>query len=223
MEEIGQIKKRRKRWWLMVPLLALIFAAAIFSFNHGRWGANERNHFLPNAQAFNGSQQMPPQNAVQLPHQGQPGKNGTFIGRSGMGGERMQQMNGRQAGMHFGHGPMARGFRGPHHFAFGLINWIFASAVFVIGWLLRKTAGSSIVRKWTGWLVMFVGAALILKGFLIAIAAAVFVYWLYKKWKKSEKGQSWDVPVSFQASPVPINSHADLLDEWERNISKEEK
>ncbi|NHM31871.1 hypothetical protein [Neobacillus terrae] len=223
MEEIGQIKKRRKRWWLMVPLLAMILAAAIFSFSHGRWGANERNHFLPNAQQFNGSQQMPPQNAVQSPQQGKPGKTGTFNGRSGRGGEHRQQMNGRQASMHFGHGPMGRGFRGPHHFAFGLVNWILAGAVFLLGWLLRKTAGSSIVRKWTGWLLMFVGAVLILKEFLIAIAAAVFVYWLYKKWKKSEKGQSWDVPVSFQASPVPVNSHADLLDEWERSISKEEK
>jgi hypothetical protein len=51
---------------------------------------------------------------------------------------------------------------------------------------------------------------------------ATGITWLYKKWKQRKETVSWlteDHMYNFTAVPYNV----DILDEWERNIRKEEK
>lgn len=237
MEQDFEKKKSKKRRWLLIPFLAVILAAGFFSMHRGWFDGLGRAPFLQNAHSkFNGGPAAPfgnnqnkafqkgdrqdglSQNGLARNSfsQNGPSLNHPFFGNRDMNGSQSQFAKG------FGHGPMDRGFHGREHHGFGLFGWMLAAAIFFLGWFLRKFSGNSLLKKWTGWLLMLIGLVMIFKVFLLAAAAVILIVWLFKKWKITNKNDSWDIPVSFQVATGTINTDADKLDEWERNLFKEE-
>lgn len=147
-------------------------------------------------------------------------------GSGGMGGQMMQQ--GR--GFHHG-GMMMNGPRGARHFAgghgFGMGGILFALGAILLGWLFRKNAGEVIWRKWVGWLLIGIGALVLFAKVLPLIVLAVIAVVIYRFVKGKKKGQltrgSWSADEVFEPVAPISSSTGKMLDEWERNINKEDK
>ena len=133
------------------------------------------------------------------------------------------------------HGMFHRGELGEHrHFAFhhgmrggmmeggwmifGVFALLFQLAMIAIGWIIWKTSKRS-GWKWAGIALMGIGiVALLPKALLIPLALFV-AYVMYKKRQPTTHVFNEDV-VPFT---VPTAQTSDFLDEWEKNIQKEEK
>jgi hypothetical protein len=86
------------------------------------------------------------------------------------------------------------------------------------GWLLLRKSQGNTAKKWTGILLLVAGLLPLLPILMLATG----ITWLYKKWKQRKETVSWlteDHMYNFTAVPYNV----DILDEWERNIRKEEK
>jgi len=108
------------------------------------------------------------------------------------------------------HGMMAGGWM-----MFGVFALLFQLAIVAIGWVMWKTAKQS-GWKWAGMALMGAGILALLPKVLLIPFVLLVAYMLYKKRqpKTSEP---------FEPMAMPITPIHDFLDEWEKNIKKEEK
>lgn len=86
------------------------------------------------------------------------------------------------------------------------------------GWLLLRRSEGNTAKKWTGILLLVVGLFPLLP--ILALAAGIT--WVYKKCKQRKETTSW-MADDHMYSFTPTSYNANILDEWERNIRKEEK
>lgn len=147
-------------------------------------------------------------------------------GAGGIGRHMMEQGRGFHHGGMMMNGPRGvRHFAGGHGFAFGGI--LFALGSILLGWIFRKSAGESSWRKWTGWLLIGLGAFVLFAKVLPLVVLAVVVFVVYKLVAKSNKGQTaaenWDSNMSFEPIATTSSSTGKMLDEWEQTIAKEDK
>ncbi|XJZ26746.1 hypothetical protein ACF5W4_15585 [Bacillota bacterium Lsc_1132] len=192
--------KKLFKWLLLVAALGIVFFVGFRFFGEGRWGHGELGAWQ------NRAAQMQP-----FQH-----------GQGGMGTQMMDR------GREFRHGNFMSGSRGERHFqgreGFELGGILFAFAAIFLGWLFRKNAGESIWRKWTGWLLIGIGALLLLAKVLPLVVLAVGAFVLYRLLKEKKNAKAnWKVDETFESVTPVTSSTGALLDEWERNIKKEDK
>lgn len=199
------MKKKKGLKWLV--LLAVIGIVIFTGFQVVKHEGYRFNNF--NMTSMMNSQQQPTQGTFQ---RGQTGQ-GQFQGGNQPG---QFQANGpHHKGMHQ-EGMMHQGGFGHHERWFGgfsILPFFLALGSILVGWLLWRGADHG-PRKWIGLLLIALGALPSLPILLIAAA----IYWLYKKFKNKNDNLVSDEYTSTQPVKQP-----DYLDEWERNIKKEEK
>ena len=200
--------KKNKLFSVVVLLasLGIVFFIGLHFFGVGRW-----EHGNLGGAWQNKATQM------QAFHQGNSGK---------MGGQMMQQ--GREFhrdGMMMGDPRGEKHFHGEHGFALGGI--IFAIGAILLGWLFRKNAGESLWRKWLGWVLIGIGSLALFARVLPLVVLAVIIFALYKFVKGKKQGRSvernWKMDEVFESVSPISTSTGTMLDEWERNITKEEE
>ncbi|MEH7334363.1 hypothetical protein V7161_17095 [Neobacillus drentensis] len=119
-----------------------------------------------------------------------------------------------------GHGMMGHGGKHGFGFDFGWTRTLIGVGITLFGVSLRKHAGDKAWKKWAGYGLIGVGLAAALKAALPVLAIGAGAYWLFKKAGSSkQKGFS---PIGYTAAPV-VSSNSQILDAWEKNITKEEK
>ncbi len=193
--------KKLLKWLLLAAVLGIVFFVGFRFFEDGRWGQGELGAWQNKAAQ------------IQSFHRGS----------GGFGAQMMERGREFRHGGNFMNGPRGeRHFAGREDFEFGGI--LFAIAAIFFGWLFRKNAGESIWRKWTGWLLIGLGALLLLAKVLPLVVLAGGAFVLYRLLKRKKNAQTdWKVDDTFE-SVTPVTSSAGaLLDEWERNLNKEEK
>ncbi|PEB51407.1 hypothetical protein CON65_11000 [Bacillus pseudomycoides] len=87
----------------------------------------------------------------------------------------------------------------------------------LLGWFILKKAKGQMIRKWIGILLIIIGVLPLLPLF----AVVVFPIWLYKKRKQNSLQSTTD--YTMDSYLVLSNNKADILDQWEKQIRKEEK
>ncbi|WP_199426762.1 hypothetical protein [Thermaerobacillus caldiproteolyticus] len=100
---------------------------------------------------------------------------------------------------------------------FGIIPILFQLAMIVIGWIMWKTASRSRAWKWTGLALMGVGVVALLPKLLLIPLGLIAAYMIYKKTKYET------VNEDLSALAIPNVNQRHFLDEWEKNIRKEEQ
>jgi hypothetical protein len=104
------------------------------------------------------------------------------------------------------------GMMAPHVWMmFGILVFLFHLSLLVIGWVWWKTAGSF---KWLGLALMAWGLIGLLPKWALIALAFVAAYLL----KKRQQQQT----SSIGSWPTPSIQAAHILDEWEKNIKKED-
>lgn len=169
-----------------------------------------------------------------------------FVGfhllRFGCWGQQNMMASGRMGGMPmqgFHHGGMQNGlgrgqfggpggmrhFRGGHGI-FGIGSIVIALIVAAIGWFLRKNAKGSMWKKWGGWVLIIIGTLMLISRvvpLVLFIIIGVVIWKLVARKKKGSPAENLAADYSLD-SIAPISSKTgNMLDEWERNVSKEEK
>ncbi|WP_144550680.1 hypothetical protein [Bacillus sp. X1(2014)] len=137
------------------------------------------------------------------------------------GGHDMMQAGSGQGMMQGGRGPGMMGHGGRHGFGFdfGWTRTLIGAGITLFGISLRKHAGDKVWKKWAGYGLIGVGLVTALKASLPILAIGAGAYWLYKK-VGSSKSKEFS-PIGYTA-PV-VNNNSQILDTWEKNLSKEEK
>ncbi|MBJ8030816.1 hypothetical protein JDS96_23745 [Bacillus cereus group sp. N21] len=87
----------------------------------------------------------------------------------------------------------------------------------LLGWFILKKAEGQIIRKWIGILLIIIGILPLIPLFVVV----VFPIWLYKKRKQNSLHSTTDYTVDSYI--VISNNKTDILDQWEKQIRKEEK
>lgn len=128
----------------------------------------------------------------------------SFHGKPGMMGEHRVFHH----DMH--HGMMAGGWM-----MFGVFALLFQLAMIAIGWVMWKTAKQS-GWKWAGVALMVAGLLALLPKVLLIPLVLFVAYMFYKK--RQTKPNAPLEPMTVPTTPIH-----DFLDEWEKNIQKEEK
>lgn len=111
------------------------------------------------------------------------------------------------------------------HRIFSIGPVIVALIMAAIGWFLRKNAKGCTGKKVAGWLLMGIAALMILGRvvpFLIFIMIGIIIWRLVTKDKKEHKVDTLAEDPSFESVSPVVSNTGKMLDEWERNISKEE-
>lgn len=101
---------------------------------------------------------------------------------------------------------------------FGVFALLFQLAMIAIGWIIWKTSKRS-GWKWAGIALMGIGVVALLPKVLLIPLALFVAYVMYKKRRTTNHIFNEEV-VPFT---VPTAQTSDFLDEWEKNIQKEEK
>ncbi|MDN3018888.1 hypothetical protein PH210_22200 [Paenibacillus sp. BSR1-1] len=186
----------KKKWLFWLP----VGAAAIWAGSHLLPGIGHFGHFGGHGMMQGGSGQG-------MMQSGQ----GPGIVQDGAGQGMMQ--GGR------GHRMMGHGGMHEHGFDFGWTRILVGVGITLFGISLRKHAGDKVWKKWAGYGLIGLGLAATLKAALPVLAIGAGAYWLFKKAGSSkQKGYS---PIGYTAAPASSNSQ--ILDAWEKNITKEEK
>jgi hypothetical protein len=220
----------KKKWLLWVP----VGAAAIWAGSHllpglGHFGG----HDMMQGGAGQGMLQgghghgMMQGGAGQAMAQGGQG-HGMMQGGAGqaiaLGGQGRGMMQGSpgQAMMQGGRGHGMMGHGGNHAFGFdfGWSKTLVGVGIALFGVALRKQAKDKVWKKWAGYGLIGVGLVATFKAALPVLAVGAGAYWLFKK-AGSTKQKDFS-PVAAYAAPV-VNNNSQILDAWEKNISKEEK
>jgi hypothetical protein len=193
----------KKKWLFWVP----VGAAAI-------WAGS---HLLPGLGHFGGYDMMQGGSGQGMLQGGQghgmmQGGTGQAIAQGGQGRGMMQ--GGR------GHGMMGHGGTHAFGFDFGWSRTLVGVGIALFGVALRKQAKDKVWKKWAGYGLIGVGLVAAFKVALPVLAVGAGVYWLFKK-AGSTKQKDFS-PVAAYAAPV-VNNNSQILDAWEKNISKEEK
>ncbi|MCP8969467.1 hypothetical protein [Ectobacillus ponti] len=103
----------------------------------------------------------------------------------------------------------------------GFAQYLLAAGALILGWFLRRGAGETAWKKWTGWALMAIGLGMLLSAAVVpVIMIAAVGYWLYTR--RKAPSQDWVEAPALQEMYAET-SNAAKLDEWERNIRKEEK
>jgi hypothetical protein len=87
----------------------------------------------------------------------------------------------------------------------------------LFGWLILRKSEGNMAKKWTGVLLLVIGLFPLIP--ILALAAAIT--WVYRKFKEKRTITSEHIDIhtyNFSTSQKQI----DILDQWERNIRKEE-
>lgn len=142
------------------------------------------------------------------------------------GGLQMQAFH--RVGFHKGSFGGPEGMRpfGRAHGMFGIASMIFAFILAALGWFLRKTANGSLGKKWGGTLLIVLGGLMLIRHLLPLVLLIVLVIAIWKFLIKSKKEQQTETLFADQSfdSFHPVSSKTgEMLDEWERKISKEER
>jgi hypothetical protein len=139
----------------------------------------------------------------------------------------------------FQHGRFHNGFRQGHfngrhgirHFAGGhgifRVGSIIASLVILtIGWILRKSAKGNLWLKWGGWLLIGIGTVMLISRVVPLVFFIIIGIVLWRFLVKGKKKHKVETPVAdyIVDSVTPLSTKTgDMLDEWERKLSKEDK
>ncbi|MEH7302858.1 hypothetical protein [Neobacillus drentensis] len=118
-----------------------------------------------------------------------------------------------------GHGMMGHGGNHAFGFDFGWSRTLVGVGIALFGVALRKQAKDKVWKKWAGYGLIGVGLVAAFKAALPILAIGAGAYWLFKK-AGSTKQKNFST-VAFAAPAV--NNNSQILDAWEKNISKEEK
>jgi hypothetical protein len=118
-----------------------------------------------------------------------------------------------------GHGMMGHGGKHAFGFDFGWSRTLVGVGIALFGVALRKQAKDKVWKKWAGYGLIGVGLVAAFKAALPVLTIGVGAYWLFKK-AGSTKQKDFS-PVAY-AAPV-VNNNSQILDAWEKNISKGEK
>lgn len=94
------------------------------------------------------------------------------------------------------------------------IPFLLAFGFVLFGWFMLRKSEGNMVKKWTGILLLVIGLLPVLP--MLAFVAAIV--WAYKKLKEKRMATDIDLYSDFQ-----VQQQVDILDQWERNIRKEEK
>ncbi|WML58557.1 hypothetical protein [Neobacillus sp. PS2-9] len=194
----------KKKWLFWVP----VGAAAI-------WAGS---HLLPGLGHFGGHDMV--QGGSGQGHGIMQGGAGQAIARGGQG-RGMMQGSPKQGMMQGGRGHGMMGHGGNHAFGFdfGWSRTLVGIGIALFGVALRKQAKDKVWKKWAGYGLIGVGLVAAFKAALPVLAIGAGAYWLFKK-AGSTKQKDFST-VAF-AAPV-VNNNSQILDAWEKNISKEEK
>lgn len=124
------------------------------------------------------------------------------------GGEGFHKMGGR------GHG---------HMYGFGWMNILLETGLFAAGWVIWKLASGNRIRKWIGLALMAFGAVLLLPKVLILPLILVAAYFAYKIKRNGDASSASHAQTEAVNLSSLDSQKFDYLDQWEHNISKEEK
>ncbi|PEX90574.1 hypothetical protein [Bacillus cereus] len=94
------------------------------------------------------------------------------------------------------------------------IPFLLAFGFVLFGWLILRKSEGNMVKKWTGILLLVIGVLPALP----ILAFVAMIVWVYKKFKEKRMATNIDLYSDFQ-----VQKQVDILDQWERNIRKEEK
>jgi len=200
----------KKKWLFWVP----VGAATIWAGSHLLPGFGHFGHF--------GGPDMMQGGSGQGMLQGGQGR-GMMQGGSGQALAQSGQMQGgpgqgmMQGGR--GHGMMGHGGKHAFGFDFGWSRTLVGVGIALFGVALRKQAKDKVWKKWAGYGLIGVGLVAAFKAALPILAIGAGAYWLFKK-AGSTKQKNFST-VAFAAPAV--NNNSQILDAWEKNISKEEK
>lgn len=103
-----------------------------------------------------------------------------------------------------------------HMYGFGFGHIFLQAGMFVVGWIVWKLSNGNCIRKWIGIALMI----LALPKILVLPAILVAAYFAYKISRNGNASYAQTEAADFSS----LDSHKlDYLDEWEKNIHKEEK
>ncbi|WP_242220942.1 hypothetical protein [Bacillus cereus group sp. BfR-BA-01380] len=88
----------------------------------------------------------------------------------------------------------------------------------LFGWLILRKSEGNMAKKWTGILLLIIG----LLPLLPILALAAMIVWAYKKFKQKRTVTSEYINTDMY-NVSTMQKQIDILDQWERNIRKEEK
>ncbi|MEI4832188.1 hypothetical protein WAX78_22645 [Bacillus sp. FJAT-53711] len=87
----------------------------------------------------------------------------------------------------------------------------------LFGWLILRKSEGNMAKKWTGVLLLVIG----LFPFIPILALAAVIIWAYKKFKQKRTIANEHIDIhTYNFSTM--QKQIDILDQWERNIRKEE-
>jgi hypothetical protein len=127
----------------------------------------------------------------------------------------------------FHHGPRGEWMHQGGWMMFGFLPLLFRLAMLVIGltmviigWIVWKTTNRSRVWKWVGLAFMGFGLMALLPKILLIPLGLLVAYVMYKQTKRQPVGNVLNEELT--SFTVPTVQKYDFLDEWEKNIQKEE-
>jgi hypothetical protein len=103
---------------------------------------------------------------------------------------------------------------------FRLAMLVIGLTMVIIGWIVWKTTNRSRVWKWVGLAFMGFGLMALLPKILLIPLGLLVAYVMYKQTKRQPVGNVLNEELT--SFTVPTVQKYDFLDEWEKNIQKEE-
>lgn len=194
-------KKKRKIWrWLIVATVSAVILAGGFRALHATGWMNKEMLAYPHVhQIF-----------VSMQDRGEK----ELVGQR----EHSERFQPKSEGRRFHKEDIKREHGERRHQADGWIFFLITAGLVISGWFVRKHANESIWRKWTGWLLIFVGVLPILPLLVIGFV----IYWLCIR-IGTRKGSIVFVDVPLHFPYAGENNNSAILDKWEKQMSKEEK
>ncbi|MCM3737027.1 hypothetical protein M3215_14775 [Bacillus cytotoxicus] len=97
------------------------------------------------------------------------------------------------------------------------VSFLLELSLVLFGWLILRKSEGNIAKKWTGILLLIIG----LLPLLPIVVLIAMTAWAYKKFKEKRTITNEQINIDMYHVST-MQKQIDILDQWERNIRKEE-
>ncbi|PEA54153.1 hypothetical protein CON64_14310 [Bacillus pseudomycoides] len=97
------------------------------------------------------------------------------------------------------------------------VPFLLELGLILFGWFILRKSEGNMAKKWTGILLLIIG----LLPLLPILALVAIIAWAYKKFKHKRTITSEYININMY-NVSTMQKQIDILDQWERNIRKEE-
>lgn len=98
------------------------------------------------------------------------------------------------------------------------VPFLLELSLVLFGWLILRKSEGNMAKKWTGILLLIIGFLPLLP----ILTLGALIVWVYKKFKQKRTITSEHINIPMYDVST-MQKQIDILDQWERNIRKEEK